>query len=74
MSKIPRIEKIIVNPSTKKILFIKISRRRDVSDSELPARYARKPGIIGRIQGAKKDTIPPRNAPKNEMIIINWLS
>jgi len=51
------------NPNTKNKLFINIGRRFVwASLREVPARYAKKPGIIGTTQGDRKEIIPARKA------------
>jgi len=52
-------------PNTKNKAFKNISRRFACdSDMLVPARYDKKPGIIGNTQGDKKDTSPAKKATK----------
>lgn len=68
----PRIENTIVNPPTKNNVFRKILSLFDTmfmvplflcnSDNVVPEMYARNAGIIGSMQGARKDPSPANAA------------
>lgn len=64
----PSIANTMEKPKTKNMLFMKISIRTFLdSFKELPARYARNPGIIGNTHGDRNEIIPAKNATHSVM-------
>jgi hypothetical protein len=70
-SSTPSAANIVEKPMTKKRLLRNISKRCfAASTKDVPARYARNPGMIGSTQGERNETSPAKNANGIEISVI----
>jgi len=72
LSKTPSDAKISENPITNAALFRKIFNLAFSFVVDVPDKYARKPGIMGKTHGLTNDTIPATNAITTETSTIFW--